>query len=228
VAVVPLVLLGWFFSRAVTSPVRRLSEAVRHAGGRPVELPPLPRDEIGDLGEAIGDMSAQLHEDARALRAAVRFARHVAHAREPEAGRERLHRALAPALPSRRSIVVSAEELAADEVPDGWGHDAQQLRAVLWSEQESPPDERSGRRVAALGWAVLAGLLLLGVWIFAVAPYDRNMGFSQTILYIHVPSVWGAYLAFFVVFACSIAYLWKRDAAMDRVAKCSAEIGVMF
>lgn len=95
-------------------------------------------------------------------------------------------------------------------------------------EHVQAPDERSGRRVAALGWAVLAGLLLLGVWIFAVAPYDRNMGFSQTILYIHVPSVWGAYLAFFVVFACSIAYLWKRDGAMDRVAKCSAEIGVLF
>jgi len=54
--------------------VRRLSSAVRAADG-PVELPPLRDDEIGDLGAAIQQMSAQLHADARAMRVAVRFGR---------------------------------------------------------------------------------------------------------------------------------------------------------
>ena len=79
-----------------------------------------------------------------------------------------------------------------------------------------------------LGWLSLIGFAALGVLIFAFTPNDRYMGFSQKIMYIHVPSMWVAYLAFFVVFFCSIGYLWKRTAAFDRVAKSSAEIGVLF
>jgi len=73
-ALIPLLVLAWLLSRAVTGPVRRLSSAVRAADG-PVELPPLRDDEIGDLGAAIQQMSAQLHADARAMRVAVRFGR---------------------------------------------------------------------------------------------------------------------------------------------------------
>jgi len=47
-------------------------------------------------------------------------------------------------------------------------------------------------------------------------------------MYLHVPSVVTTYLAFFVVFVCSIAYLWKRDLKFDRIAKSSAEIGLVF
>jgi len=79
-----------------------------------------------------------------------------------------------------------------------------------------------------LGGISLVGLAALGVLIFAFTPMDENMGFSQKIMYIHVPSVWVAYLAFFVVFVCSIVYLWKRLASFDRVAKSSAEVGVLF
>jgi heme exporter protein C len=82
--------------------------------------------------------------------------------------------------------------------------------------------------VAILGWLSLAGLAALGVWIFAFTPSDDLMGFSQKIMYLHVPSVWVAYLAFFVVFFCSVGYLWKREVLFDRAARCSAEIGVVF
>ena len=82
--------------------------------------------------------------------------------------------------------------------------------------------------ISLLGWLSLAGLAGLGVLVFAFTPQDRYMGFSQKIMYIHVPSMWVAYLAFFIVFFCSIGYLWKRSAAFDRVAKCSAEVGVLF
>jgi len=82
--------------------------------------------------------------------------------------------------------------------------------------------------IRVLGWASLIGIAGLGVLVFAFTSVDSNMGFSQKIMYIHVPSMWVAYLAFFIVFASSIGYLWKRTEAFDRVAKCSAEIGVLF
>jgi heme exporter protein C len=79
-----------------------------------------------------------------------------------------------------------------------------------------------------LGWLSLAGFAVLGILIFGFTPPDKYMGFSQKIMYIHLPTVLGAYVAFFVVFFCSIGYLWKRTEAYDRVAKSSAEIGVIF
>jgi heme exporter protein C len=80
----------------------------------------------------------------------------------------------------------------------------------------------------ALGWLSLIGIAGLGLLIFGFTPDDAFMGFSQKIMYVHVPSMWVAYLAFFVVFFCSIGYLWKRRDGFDQVAKCSAEIGVLF
>jgi heme exporter protein C len=47
-------------------------------------------------------------------------------------------------------------------------------------------------------------------------------------MYLHLPSIWVAYLSFFIVFYCSIAYLWKRSEGFDRVARAGAEIGVIF
>jgi heme exporter protein C len=82
--------------------------------------------------------------------------------------------------------------------------------------------------IASLGWLALAGFLGLGVLIFGFTPNDRLMGFSQKIMYLHLPSIWAAYLSFFIVFYCSIAYLWKRTPRFDRVAAAAAEIGVVF
>jgi heme exporter protein C len=47
-------------------------------------------------------------------------------------------------------------------------------------------------------------------------------------MYIHVPTAWVAFFAFFVVFLASIVYLWKRLPEADRLAHASAEIGVLF
>ncbi|HKI98637.1 MAG TPA: cytochrome c biogenesis protein CcsA [bacterium] len=82
--------------------------------------------------------------------------------------------------------------------------------------------------ISALGWLSLLGIAGLGILVFGFTPDDAYMGFSQKIMYVHVPSMWVAYLAFFVVFFCSIGYLWKRTEIFDRVAKCSGEIGVLF
>jgi heme exporter protein C len=72
--------------------------------------------------------------------------------------------------------------------------------------------------------AVLAGFYLA---MFDVPP-DALQGDVQRIMYIHVPTAWVAFLAFFVVFLASLVYLWKRLPEADRVAYASAEIGVLF
>ena len=47
-------------------------------------------------------------------------------------------------------------------------------------------------------------------------------------MYLHVPSVITTYLAFFIVFVYSIAYMWKRELMFDQIAKASAEVGLVF
>ena len=71
-------------------------------------------------------------------------------------------------------------------------------------------------------------LLACGLWVFVFTPTETEQGFVQKIMYIHVPSVIVTYLAFFVTFAFGIAYLWKRLLVFDRIAKVSAEIGLIF
>ena len=61
-----------------------------------------------------------------------------------------------------------------------------------------------------------------------LAPREVTQGNVQRIMYLHVPSVWVAYVAFAVVFVASIAYLAKRGDAADRFAHASAEVGVVF
>lgn len=70
---------------------------------------------------------------------------------------------------------------------------------------------------------MVAALYAIFVW----APRERVMGDVQRIFYVHVSLAWLSYLAFFVVFVCSIVYLWRRDERWDAVARASAEIGVI-
>ena len=77
-------------------------------------------------------------------------------------------------------------------------------------------------------WLSFLGLFGCGLWVFLFTPIEINQGFPQKIMYLHVPSVIITYLAFFVVFAYSIAYLWKRDLMFDQIAKSSAEVGLVF
>ena len=79
-----------------------------------------------------------------------------------------------------------------------------------------------------LGWlAVVALLAGLAVGV-GVAPREVTQGNVQRIMYVHVPSVLVAYLAFAVVFVASVAYLARRAEAADRIAHASAEVGVLF
>src|SRR5881409_1610037 len=81
------------------------------------------------------------------------------------------------------------------------------------------------RVVGGVTLAALAAGLVMG---FGVAPREATQGNVQRIMYLHVPSVWVAYLAFAVVLVASIVYLVRRAEAADRLAHASAEVGVLF
>jgi heme exporter protein C len=72
-------------------------------------------------------------------------------------------------------------------------------------------------------------LMLLALYtIFIYAPVEKTMGVVQKIFYIHVPSAFLAYLAFFITFIASIFYLYRKDPKWDTVAHCAVETGVVF
>lgn len=66
------------------------------------------------------------------------------------------------------------------------------------------------------------------MWASWTAPVEATEGMVQKIMYVHVPSVWNAYLAFFVGMVASIGFLVTKKRAWDRVALASIEIGVLF
>ena len=79
-----------------------------------------------------------------------------------------------------------------------------------------------------LGGVTVAGLVAGLVMAFGVAPREATQGNVQRIMYLHVPSVWVAYLAFVVVLVCSVVYLVRRTEGADQLAHASAEVGVLF
>ena len=78
------------------------------------------------------------------------------------------------------------------------------------------------RVVGVLAIVSLIALALFGLW---GAPPDAVQGDAQRVMYVHVPSAWLAYLAFFVTAASSVLFLWRRTRSevWDRVAGASAE-----
>jgi heme exporter protein C len=76
--------------------------------------------------------------------------------------------------------------------------------------------------LVGVGWLVAFGLLF--------SPADRDQAESVRIMYVHVPSVWLAYLAFVLTAVGSAMYLFRRTHALgwDRLAGACAEVGVLF
>ncbi|MBI1847403.1 MAG: cytochrome c biogenesis protein CcsA [Candidatus Rokubacteria bacterium] len=79
-----------------------------------------------------------------------------------------------------------------------------------------------------LGWLATLALAAGLVMGFGVAPREATQGNVQRIMYLHVPTILVAYLAFAVVLVASIVYLARRADAADRIAHASAEVGVLF
>jgi heme exporter protein C len=76
--------------------------------------------------------------------------------------------------------------------------------------------------IIAMGWLIAFGL--------GFSPEDRDQGESVRLLYMHVPTIWVAYLAFIVTAIASATYLLskKKSLGWDRLAGASAEVGTTF
>jgi heme exporter protein C len=83
-------------------------------------------------------------------------------------------------------------------------------------------------RIRILGWVAMLGLIAGLVAGFGYAPREAIQGNVQRIMYLHVPSVLTAYLAFALVLLGSAGYLLTRRGGWDRLAASAAEIGVLF
>lgn len=87
---------------------------------------------------------------------------------------------------------------------------------------------RPGAAERYTGWAaallVAAGL----AWGLFIAPSDAYQGEVQRIIYLHVPSAWVTFTAFFVVFWFSIRFLRTRNIAHDTTAHAAAAVGTLF
>ena len=81
---------------------------------------------------------------------------------------------------------------------------------------------------------ILVGLLLtmhgffVASLLVANAPLEKTMGIVQKIFYFHVPCAWLLILSTFVCAGGSLAYLFAGSERGDRLALCSAELGVLF
>ena len=100
---------------------------------------------------------------------------------------------------------------------------ASPLSAASPGREPSRAAPRPPRRTAIIGWAGL--LAFVGAQLFGLlaSPPDRDMGHLQKIMYVHVPAAWNAFLAFLVLFVCSVLYLWRREERYDLLAASAAE-----
>jgi heme exporter protein C len=76
--------------------------------------------------------------------------------------------------------------------------------------------------IITMGWLVAFGL--------GISPQDRDQGEAVRLLYMHVPTIWIAYLAFIVTALASAMYLFTKNHSLgwDRLAGASAELGTLF
>lgn len=89
----------------------------------------------------------------------------------------------------------------------------------------APRAKRSATLIGAL--IVLALVAAAQAFGFLTSPPDRDMGHLQKIMYVHVPAAWNAFLAFVVVLAGSVMYLWKREEKWDLLAASAAEVAAV-
>ena len=82
----------------------------------------------------------------------------------------------------------------------------------------------------AIGIATAVAMAWLVLFALVLSPADVNQGESVRLLYIHVPTIWVAYLSFIVTAVASATYLFTKQHSLgwDRLAGASAEFGVVF
>lgn len=97
----------------------------------------------------------------------------------------------------------------------------------------TPPTRERGTGTTATRVVGLATIVMM-IWLVAFglgfSPADRDQEEAVRIMYVHVPTVWVAYVALAVMALCSAIYLFSKQHALgfDRIAGASAEIAVVF
>ena len=80
-------------------------------------------------------------------------------------------------------------------------------------------------------WLGISALISLSWALYSIifiAKLDRFQSVPQKIFYIHVPSAWISFVAFFLVFIFSLKYLYTSSSRDDLLANSFAEVGVFF
>lgn len=79
-----------------------------------------------------------------------------------------------------------------------------------------------------LCWITCITMAVTLYLVFFYVPTEETMGVAQRVFYVHVPSAWIAFLAFFIVMIASVVYLITTFKKWDNIARASAEIGTIF
>lgn len=90
------------------------------------------------------------------------------------------------------------------------------------------PRSTGSRGTRLLGAVALVLIGVSTVYGLVISPPDAQLGETIRIIYLHVPTVMAAYVAFIVTAVSSAMYLWKRTEFWDLLGSSSAEIGVLF
>lgn len=96
------------------------------------------------------------------------------------------------------------------------------------TEKATGPRSTGSRGTRVLGAVAVLGIAVSVVYGLFISPPDAQLGETIRIIYLHVPTVMAAYLAFIVTAVGSAMYLWKRSEFWDLLAASAAEIGVLF
>ena len=85
------------------------------------------------------------------------------------------------------------------------------------------------RATRVLGILTVISMVWLVAFGLGFSPADRDQEEAVRLLYVHVPTIWIAYLAFVVTAVASGLYLFtkKHSLGWDRLAGASAEVGVV-
>ena len=86
---------------------------------------------------------------------------------------------------------------------------------------------RIRRASAALALIGLALVVVLHWMVFFWVNTEATMGIVQRIFYIHVPTMWVAFMGFGIAALCSAVYLWLREERLDMLAVSAAEGGML-
>ncbi|MYH56149.1 MAG: cytochrome C biogenesis protein [Acidimicrobiia bacterium] len=78
--------------------------------------------------------------------------------------------------------------------------------------------------IGAASLCLLVGALYLAL----TAPPDQQQGEAAKLLFVHVPSIITAYIAYGIGLISAIWYLIRRSMAADRISSSAIEIGVLF